>query len=104
MKKILKHILPIIIILLLLGACNKPRKNEVIYQFIPGEKAACIDSLKAGLLNTQGLEMLAMYPDSDIIIIHYDRFKTHHESIEKHFIENGYTFNLINKSSLEELK
>ncbi len=46
--------------------------------------------------------MLVVYPDSDVVIIHYDRFRTHQEIIESHFIKSGYKFTLLKKTSLKE--
>ncbi|MFA6617666.1 MAG: hypothetical protein WCT23_01165 [Candidatus Neomarinimicrobiota bacterium] len=104
MEKNLKYFITILLILLLLSACSSPRRNEVIYRFIPQENAISIDSLKVNLLDTKGLEMLAMYPDSDIVIIHYDRFQSHYNLIEKCFEANGYKFELLKKSPLEEIE
>ncbi len=101
MKKILPHIL---VLILLFSACSQPRKSEVIYRFYAKDKMTCVDSLRSALLDTDGLEMLVMYPDSDVVIIHYDRFRTHQNKIEAHFIKCNYCFELINKSPLKEIK
>lgn len=46
--------------------------------------------------------MLVIYPDSDVVFIHYDRLKTHQDIIEKHFKECGYKITLLEKNKIEE--
>lgn len=104
MEKNLKYMISILLILFMLSACSQARKNEVIYRFVPEKSAISIDSLKVNLLDTKGLEMLVMYPDSDIVIIHYDRFQGHYNMIEKCFEASGYNFQLLKKTSLEEIE
>ncbi len=89
---------------LLMGlvACSGSRKNEVIYRFIPNVNAVSLDSLKSEILGNAGAEMLVVYPDSDVVIIHYDRFKTHQDIIESHFTECGYQITLVRKIKIEE--
>lgn len=91
-----------ILILILLTSCSPSRKNELVYRFIPQENAVSVDSLKTQILNTMGTEMLVMYPDSDVVIIHYDRFRTHQDIIETKFNDNGYRVVLLKKSSIDE--
>jgi len=92
------------IILLLIGftACSSSRKNEIVYRYIPNEDAISLDSLKSEILGASGAEMLVVYPDSDVVIIHYDRFETHQDIIESHFTKCGYKITLLRKSKIEE--
>ncbi len=46
--------------------------------------------------------MFASYPDSNVCFIQYDRYKTHQQSIEEHFLTNGYTLELLQKNTVEE--
>ncbi len=92
----------LIFLLITLSACSGSRKNEVIYRFTANEDAISLDSLKSEILGASGAEMLVVYPDSDVVIIHYDRFKTHQDIIESHFIEFGYTITLVSKRKIEE--
>jgi hypothetical protein len=92
----------LIFLLLLLGSCSQSRKNELVYRFTLNENAISLDSLKSEILSSCRTEMLVVYPDSDVVIIHYDRFRTHQDIIESHFVESGYQFTLLKKTSLEE--
>lgn len=104
MKQSNKNLITVILIItLLLTACSVPsRKNELIYRFDPSGSSISIDSLKSGILGSAAAEMLVVYPDSDVVIIHYDRFKTHQDVIEKHFLDCGYKIILIEKNKIEE--
>ena len=103
MKKRHVHIYLLLVFLLMgLAACSSSRKNEVIYRFMPNENAISLDSLKSEILGGAGAEMLVVYPDSDVVIIHYNRFKTHQDIIESHFTECGYNFTLIRKTKIEK--
>ena len=88
--------------LLFITSCTSPRKNELIYRFLPEEGAISIDSLSSEILNTSGTEMLVMYPDSDVVIIHYDRFRTHQDIIEAQFKQNGYRIVLLKKKAIQQ--
>jgi len=101
-KRHVQTYLFLIFLLMALSACSGSRKNEVIYRFIANEDAISLDSLKSEILGASGAEMLVVYPDSDVVIIHYDRFKTHQDIIESHFIEFGYTITLVSKRKIEE--
>ena len=87
--------------LLFVTSCSSPRKNELIYRFLPEEGAISIDSLGSEILNTPGTEMFVMYPDSDVVIIHYDRFRTHQDIIEAQFKQNGYRVVLLMKKAIQ---
>ncbi|MCF7833192.1 MAG: hypothetical protein K9N05_06425 [Candidatus Marinimicrobia bacterium] len=103
MKK--RHLYTYLLVIFLslgLSACSNSRKNELVYRFIQNENAISLDSLKSEILGTSGAEMLVVYPDSDVVIIHYDRFKTHQEIIESHFTGSGYKITLLRKSKIEE--
>ncbi|MEA2077264.1 MAG: hypothetical protein U9O95_04530 [Candidatus Marinimicrobia bacterium] len=103
MKKSVRHIQKILFMLLLLFiACSPSRKNELVYRYYLNENAVSLDSLKSEILGTSGAEMLVVYPDSDVVIIHYDRFKTHQDIIESCFKECGYKITLVKKSKIEE--
>ena len=103
MKKRYTHICFLLVFLLIgLVACSSSNKNEVIYRFIPNENAISLDSLKSEILSGAGAEILVVYPDSNVVIIHYDRFKTHQDIIEAHFVECGYNITLVSKIKIEE--
>jgi hypothetical protein len=88
--------------LLFVTSCSSPRKNELIYKFSADEGAIPVDSLRSEILNAQGTEMIVMYPDSDVVIIHYDRFRTHQDIIETQFRHNGYHIVLLKKKAIRE--
>ena len=103
MKRIgVKIIAFVLLLILLLGACSSSRKNELIYRFKESDTAVPFDSLKSMLLSTSGAEMLVVYPDSDVVIIQYDRFTTHHDIIEAQFIKCGYEIVLLKKTKIDE--
>ena len=98
----IKIIAFVILLILLLGACSSSRKNELIYRFKKNDTAVSLDSLKSVILSISGTEMLAVYPDSDVVIIQYDRFTTHHDIIEAQFIKCGYEIILLKKIKIDE--
>ena len=87
----------ILIILLFLAACGQSRHNELTYRYIPGEDATELDSLKLCLLSDPGTEMMVLFPDSHRVTIRYNRFHTHQQVIERHFLQNGYAIELLSK-------
>ena len=91
-----------LIFLLFLVACSPSRKNELVYRYSLNEDAVSFDSLKSEILGASGAEMLIVYPDSDVVIIHYDRFNSHQDIIESCFMECGYKITLVKKSKIEE--
>ncbi len=91
-----------LLILLSAASCGGSHHNELTYRLIPGEQAVGIDSLKTRILAHEGTGMLIIYPDSDIVIVQYDRFRTHEDLIASCFSENGYTVELIKKTSIRK--
>lgn len=98
----IKIIVCALLLILLLAACSSSRKNELIYRFKQSDIAVSLDSLKSVILSTSGAEMLVVYPDSDVVIIQYDRFATHHDIIEAQFIKCGYDIVLLKKTKIDE--
>ncbi|MCK4812525.1 MAG: hypothetical protein KAT14_01160 [Candidatus Marinimicrobia bacterium] len=88
--------------ILIAASCSESHHNELIYRFKPNNGALELDSVKTQILTGLGTEMLIVYPDSDIVIIQYDRFQTNQQLIESHFTSNGYTIELITKTRIEE--
>ena len=89
-------------VLILTVSCTSSRKNELTYRYSSTENAISFDSLKSEILGSTGVEMFVVYPDSDIVIIHYDRFRTHQDVIETCFKECGYDITLVQKDRIEE--
>lgn|GEM_PF-972369 len=104
MKRYRLHVIICILLLVLItGSCSSSsRKNELIYRFEATDPTVPFDSLKSEILDTPGAEMLVVYPDSDVVIIHYDRFRTHQDIIEKQFLDCGYKITLLEKNKIEE--
>jgi hypothetical protein len=102
MKKLMRTIMVFMLLGLILASCTNSRKNELIYRFEESDKAVPFDSLKSEILGASGADMLMVYPDSDLVIIHYDRFKTNQDIIEKHFKDCGYTIVLLEKKRIQE--
>lgn len=102
MKKRMQKILTtaVTLVLLLLSACGKSHHNALIYQYRAEEGAPELDSLKKEILSDHGITMLVSYADSDVVIIHYDRFKTHQQRIESRFTEKGYAIRLLEKHAV----
>lgn len=100
MKKNIHYILVFVLIMITVS-CSQSRKNELIYKFTSQGEVACVDSLRSKLLDLRGIEFLIMYPDSDVVIIHYDRYRTHQDKIETHFAECKYSFELLEKSPIK---
>lgn len=90
------------IILLLLSACSSSHRNELIYRYTKTASAVPFDSLKTAILEDPGTDMMVVYPDSDVVIIQYDRFKTHQDIIETHFKSCGYDVTLVEKNKIEK--
>ena len=88
--------------LVLLLSCEQSHKNQLLYRYAADSNAVSLDSLKSGILSTTGTEMLAFYPDLEIVIIQNDRYKTHQNTIETHFTDCGYAITLIGKCQLKE--
>jgi len=83
-------------------SCSSSRKNELTYRYSSSESAISFDSLRSEILGSSGAEMFVAYPDSDIVIIHYDRFRTHQNIIEACFEDCGYHIELVKKNRIEE--
>ncbi len=90
------------LLLVLLYACGASHHNELVYRFHREDGSIGLDSLKSLILSDSGTEMFASYPDSDVVIIQYDRYRTHQECIEDHFRSNGYRIELLRKTPVEE--
>ena len=97
-----QRLILIILLLALLSACTQSRKNSLIYRYESTDLSISFDSLKSEILGDSGAEMMVVYPDSDVVIIHYDRFKTHQNVIEEHIRSCGYKITLIEKKKIEE--
>lgn len=102
MKRMTRIIMGFVLAIFLLTACTPSRKNELIYRFEGTDTAVPFDSLTSEILGSSGADMLMVYPDSDVVIIHYDRFKTHQDIIEQHFMDCGYRIKLLEKKKIEE--
>ncbi|MDD3095113.1 MAG: hypothetical protein WDA41_03405 [Candidatus Neomarinimicrobiota bacterium] len=101
-KKTPKTALVLLLFLLMAAACSKSHHNVLIFRYSAEENALHPDSLKTAILGDPGVSMLVTYPDSDLVIVHYDRFKTHQLNIESRFPELGYKVTLMEKHPLEE--
>lgn len=102
MKKRITKILyaSLVLILILLSSCGESHHNALVYRYELSDEFIPIDSLKKQILSDPGITMLVSYADSDVVIIHYDRFRTHQERIETRFTENGYTIRLLEKHAV----
>ena len=83
-------------------ACSRSHHNELVYRFERGHDAVDMDSLKALILSRAGTEMFACYPDSDVVIIQYDRYRAHQQIIEEQFRSGGYRIELLCKTPVEQ--
>ncbi len=88
--------------ILIVANCSESHHNELIYRFKPNDSAIGLDSVKTQILTERGTEVLIMYPDSDIVIIQYDRFQTNQKLIELYFTSNDYSIELITKTRIEK--
>ena len=91
----------IILLLLLFTACT-PRQQVMDYALSGDATPFAADSLKMEILSINGVEMVVMYPDSNVMSIRYDRFRTHHKCLEELMTAAGYEYKIMNKRSAEE--
>lgn len=103
-RKTLKITVLSLLILLLIPACSKSHHNVLIFQISTGVTAHLADTLKTAILRDPGVTMLVTYPDSDLVIVHYDRYKTHQKRIESCFPELGYKVTLLEKYPQETME
>lgn len=103
MKKCFPKILytSLVLIMILLSSCGKSHHNALVYRYEHSGEFIPLDSLKKQILSDPGITMLVNYADSDVVIIHYDRFRTHQEKIESRFTENGYSVRLLEKHAVD---
>ncbi|MDD3716940.1 MAG: hypothetical protein PHT46_07550 [Candidatus Marinimicrobia bacterium] len=94
-------LLLLLVLFLLTAACSKSHHNVLVFRVSTEQTALSADTLKTVILQDPGVSMLVTYPDSDLVIVHYDRYKTHQSRIESRFPELGYKVILLEKYPLE---
>lgn len=96
----MKKIFYILLLILLLTACS-PHDQVMNYALDGQNSSISMDSLKMEILSLEGVEMVIMYPDSNLMTIKYDRYKTHHSRLEDIMIRASYSFDVKKTTSVE---
>ncbi|KUK54590.1 MAG: hypothetical protein XD77_0894 [Marinimicrobia bacterium 46_47] len=74
--------------------------NRIEVEIVSNAQSAAIDSLKYALTGLQGINYVALSPDTTHITLKYDRYKTHSDVIMQCIAEYGYHPRMISKKSI----
>ncbi|MCD6233826.1 MAG: hypothetical protein DRP86_04620 [Candidatus Neomarinimicrobiota bacterium] len=78
--------------------------NQIEVEILADTQSFPVDSLKYALTGLQGINYVAMSPDTSHITLKYDRYKTHSDVILQCISEYGYHPRLISKKSISVKK
>ena len=76
------------LIFIVSGCTSRHQSVDLTYSTFKSNMS--IDSIKTEMLLTDGVEMVIMYPDSNVMTIQYNRFKTHRNIFKNILIRGGY--------------